>query len=129
MSGAITEESHKKALEKAAAEGFEVIVAKENELLLDLDTKDSFVQYKRVIPLLNEYFNVKNVETWSSKSGNVHKRITLGDPLSWEMRYLLQSALGSDGKREVLSALKMMYAQGAEASVLFKPVEPKEIPF
>jgi hypothetical protein len=109
------------AISAASKAGFEVIQSDAHTLLCDLDTEHAVEQFHRVYPIVEQHFAAQRFEMWKSKSGNTHARVFLGlaihDPAD---RYLLQAALGSDGKREALSLVQLI-ADCIEPSVLFKP--------
>lgn len=104
----------------ARANNFDVIEADEYTLLLDLDAPEALAQFEHVFPILERHFIVVKQETWKSKSGHTHKLLELAKPLSVMERLLLQAALGSDGRREVI-ALVRLHNGVANPSRLFKP--------
>lgn len=109
------------AAEQAIEQGFEVVRSNERRLLLDLDDQPAVEAYCRVRPLLSEHFGFTTSTTWASKSGKgSHVVIELERPLPFITRIALQAALGSDGKRELLSIIRM-YHGCEEPSMLFKP--------
>lgn len=108
------------AKERATAEGFEVVVADDHTLLLDLDDVSSIETYKRMRVVLFEWKEPASINEWLSKSGNIHVMIRLTEPLAWSRRYALQAALGSDRMREMLGVIQMLNGCD-EASILFKP--------
>lgn len=125
MSGAddLTQLSVEATIAKAEAEGFEVIRADDKTLLLDLDTEHARAQFERVLPTVQQYFNIVEREEWASKSGNLHVKLTLKDHTGPFLRYALQAALGSDGVKETLTLVRELKECDC-ASLLFKPSVP-----
>lgn len=121
MSGGTTrQEAFDEACAFAVLDGFEVVGGDDRTLLLDLDSPHAWVQYERVLRVVEEHYLVESIESWASKSGNTHVRVKLFDPVPQSTRYALQAALGSDGVREALHFVQL--ANGvAEPCVLFKP--------
>lgn len=123
MSGAddLMPAANEATIAQGKADGFEVITGDAATLLLDIDTPASRKQYERVMPTLQQYFAVKSIEEWPSKSNNAHIRITLSQPIDDPFaRYALQAALGSDGVKEVLTVIRERNGC-ASSSILFKP--------
>lgn len=92
---------------KAAAKGNLVIKRpKEDEVFIDIDTQDQYLQFLMVRKFFYEHGYIRNTEDWPSPSGREghrhivvrwHRMLT-----EWE-RVALQSIFGSDPKREMLS--------------------------
>lgn len=118
--GSLTATALDDAIAEAKAEGFDVVRSDDRTLLLDLDTPESLAQYKRVLPLLLEHFNVDALTKWKSKSGNTHVSIKLTDTYPPMVRFALQAALGSDAVRELLIVLQHLNGCN-EPSLLFRP--------
>jgi hypothetical protein len=100
----------------------DLIVGDESTLLLDLDNDHALNEFQRVRPVVEQVYPFKSVERYPSRNGNgEHVIIKLVSPVMDTIeRLLLQAALGSDGKREVLSRYRV--ARGhLTPSVLFKP--------
>ncbi len=88
----------------AATKGLVVRVPNDNELFLDLDTRNDFLHFQNTIA------NLPDVKTWvrtPSNSGypKSHVVVTLNRNVSNEERILLQACLGSDRLHELLSYL------------------------
>ena len=106
----------------AIADGFEIVQAFSNQLLLDLDSIEAQERYDLMIPLIRSNFGVLEVEQWPSKTpGHWHRRITLAEPdLTVSQRIALQAVLGSDPSREALNVKRML--MGIEdPNRLFRP--------
>ena len=109
------------ACERATADGFIVIRSTECVLLLDIDNGAAMDAYDALKMLAESLFGVEESERWRSKSGKGwHVVLKSPRPLSMTERLLLQCALGSDPKREMLGL--HLHRMGVEnCSVLFKP--------
>lgn len=118
--GSLTQPALDAVIAQAQAEGFEVVRASDNVLLLDLDTSAALEQFDRVLPIVSQHFGVAGIERWRSKSGNTHMRVTINTAQPWAVRYALETALGSDGVRGTLGLLQMINGCD-EASILFRP--------
>ena len=77
---------------------WEVVVAENNTLLLDYDSKQVPEQFSllKLLPLVKEF------EHYESRSGNRHVVVYLSEPLGELSRIAWQAILGSDPKREAL---------------------------
>ena len=119
--GAESIDIHDAAIAEAEANGLEVIVAQDNQLLLDIDSPEQEVQFAANKDLLAALWGIVNIQSWKSKSGiGRHVVIDLPQSLTHEQRIGLQAAMGSDGKREII-AMKRAEANDPRPSVLFKP--------
>jgi len=94
--------------DKAEAEGLEIMERHRDELLLDIDTKGAEEQFRAMLPLICRFYGVAKVETWPSKSHNLHVSITLNAPLGEMEALFLQACCGSDLKREFLSYRRLL---------------------
>lgn len=112
------------AILQAKIDGFEVVRADDTHLLLDLDNEQALAQFDRVLPVVMEHFGATDIERWRSKSGNTHIRLRIASPQPWAVRYALQTALGSDGVRDVLAIVQMLNGCD-EAAMLFRPQQLK----
>lgn len=119
MSGSL-EQSMEAAIKDAESKGFTVYRSDSTHLLLDLDTPGAVEQYNKVFHVVDELYGVTKVESWSSKSGNVHKYLTLDRAVGPGTRLGLHAMLGSDGLREAL-ALRRLNDGINEPSILFRP--------
>ncbi len=97
------------AIAIAKRNGCSIIQGSPTTLLLDLDTPASRKHFNSFLKWLqNEamtvFLGVELTDMWVSKSGRgKHVVLTLKTPLPLTSRLLLQSALGSDPKKEILS--------------------------
>jgi hypothetical protein len=98
----------------------ELIEDADNLLLLDLDTPDACWTFLYNFSILRQVTAVNVVDTWTSRGGNLHARITLDRQFPLTIRNAMQLGLGSDPKRGMLTLLY-------EGNVLFKPLgsDPK----
>lgn len=120
-------------LTKRRADGFEVIPTASTLLLLDLDDRAALDTFEERKNLVCEVFPFIEEGRWVSKSGDgYHVVLRLKQRLAPAERLLLQVALGSDWKREVLG-LQLVHNEVTPFSFLFKPpappVEDEEVPF
>lgn len=117
--------AHNTAIKEAQEDGFTVRVAQADEILLDLDTPESELQFNDNLQLFASLFGVVNVEGWKSKSKGRHVVVhTATKRISDAERIALQAALGSDGKREII-AIKRLRDGDTRPSVLFRPTVKK----
>jgi len=91
-------------------------VAEENELQLDLDTPEQEDQYRRMLPHVEDVYDIEEVIETPSKSGHTHVRLFTAYPLSVEERVALQAILGSDPKKELCSLRRWL--SGDELPIL-----------
>lgn len=102
----------------------ELMIPKENELFLDIDTiRQSDVLKEQLFILDENGINYEKKEL-ISKSGNKHVIITLPFNVSDSLRVAFQAALGSDPKRELLACLRIL-ADVEVVTVIFRP-KPKK---
>jgi len=120
----------KEEIEKAAVDVHcDVVVSDDLHLLIDIDSVGSELQFKAMIEVLCNNLDIirYKIEEWSSKSGGDHKHfyITFSKPLPLVDRLLLQSCLGSDPLKEMLSwiAHRSGKLPNEFKSVLFRPWE------
>jgi hypothetical protein len=106
-------------LETAAAAGLKAVVAEPNQLLIDIDTKESEYKFNSIISLVASFFPLEVISDLPSRSGGDHRHITLtlGHSISDVERVLLQAILGSDPKRELLSYVRLL--RGIEPATMF----------
>lgn len=102
------------AFRRAEEQDLEIVYPKENELQLDIDNKEAYDYFHQNKWILEQWFGIRSITERVSKSGGDKKHITveLGVTLTTVTRILLQSVMGSDRKRELLSFV--MYAKGNE---------------
>lgn len=120
---------YEKAALLAQASGFEIVIRKPNQLLLDLDSPLDVANYlEQVIRM--EALVKKEVSRWPSKSarydgdGHLHVIIELWAEVTEVEAIALQAMLSSDPMREYLNLIR--YRNGVKNPTrLFKPPEPK----
>lgn len=112
------------AIRKAERTGCTIEYADDHTLQLDLDSDEADYIYDKQLRLLDELgiIHILKLTERRSKSDNWHITITLRDPLSIEVRILLQACLGSDIKRELLSYAGYLKGQ-TRPVLLFRPKE------
>jgi hypothetical protein len=111
----------------ALAKGLEIRVPNARELFLDIDSVEQWVAYQKMMPKLCECLVLEGMPVVTpSPSGGPHRChivITLARDLQSPFeRIMLQSLLGSDPMREILSWQRAM--RGDKVPTLFfeKPV-------
>jgi hypothetical protein len=108
-----------RAFQEAKLLGLEVVLPKANELQIDIDTPEDREVFNHHFGILQKYEQAEIIRDEPSKSGGDKRHITveLGRDISNLERILLQSVLGSDRKREILSWVQ--YCNGDEHPTLF----------
>jgi hypothetical protein len=94
-----------RAFQEAKILGLEVVLPKPNQLQIDIDSTEDMDVFNIHFGILLKYEQAVIVRDEPSKSGGEKRHITvdLGRDISNVERILLQSVLGSDRKREILS--------------------------
>ena len=108
---------------KAEELNCDMIIADDYTLLLDIDNGDMGLQDFKALyytAVSNGILPGNGYETWPSRSKGWHVRITLTTPLCVEERIGLQSMLGSDRIRDLLS-LARIRNNIENPIVLFRP--------
>jgi len=113
-------QDNSKKLEQYAEEnGLRLVIAAENELLIDLDTEQGYELFKDQVEVLRQFMDVLGVQVAPSKSGLPHRhctvkirvpanRQTYGIPTIHE-RLALQAMLGSDRRCELLRYMRWTF--------------------
>ena len=110
--------------------GLFVVVPGEDEIQLDIDDDESLAHYAAMVKVLESSgVYVYEKSRTVSRGGNWHIVVTLstGGVLSDYARIALQAALGSDRKRELLSAMRLLLHLDRPPTVFFEEI-PKETP-
>lgn len=104
----------------AADRGLKLILPMADELLVDIDSpiSNSYVDRVRDALINNDLQFISVLETLS-KGGRTHKYIKLDRCLEPTARIALQTMLGSDPVREVLSLLRILLGSEPEAVTAF----------
>lgn len=111
----------------------DIIVSPSNVLQLDLDSEDQQTNLLECwnifcdscLPAMCNY--LQQVRAWVSRGGvGIHVEIELGKDVETTTRIALQSGLGSDPKRELLSISRKAYGMD-NPSLLFRPREAKVV--
>ena len=107
---------------------FKLILPGIGDLLIDLDNPDLKSFNKEVFEMIpNCLGQVYASCCWRSKHGNWHISIKTEIDLTDTQRSLLQLALGSDHKREILAMRQILQEKGVP-SCLFQPNGSKILP-
>ena len=102
------------ACKTAAEKGLRVIVAKPNELFIDIDDEVSTIRFALGWPIVAEMFPGAKHATLpspSGKPGHLHVTVTLPQNVEEMTAVALQAILGSDPKREALTVQRLFEGQ------------------
>lgn len=95
--------------EEAEMLGLKVVLPKSDELFIDLDDEANRTILMEGLQVLEDnMFTFEVSKETVSKSGNAHIYVETGLELTDAERCLFQACLGSDLKRELLSALRII---------------------
>jgi len=102
--------------------GTTILEPSQNELFIDIDTEEDFIEFQNRLRCLNELTAI--VDTWKatpSKNGLPHRHVIvkLLLDISDEMRIAVQAVLNSDPMREFLCTCRTLN-HDLKANVLFK---------
>ena len=116
--------SHAIDIAEAEGSGLKTVFPKANELFIDIDDDDAYNRFNEVVQILTRYTYVHDINTTPSKSGlpRRHVVVTLNGDVSDLERIALQAALGSDGKREMLSYMRLKGGD-PHPTLFFEPTE------
>src|SRR5438552_1873275 len=95
-----------RAIEEAHLQCLAVVIPAHNQLQIDIDNAADYAIFKLHIEIIKDRIGVVSIEEHLSRSGGVKKHITVtlaASVMSNAERILLQAALGSDRKRELLN--------------------------
>lgn len=98
-----TEAAPERALEK----GLAMISPGPRDILLDLDTPEDVEKFDELYDRFHKNLGISLVTQTVSKSGNTHVYLKSNTEISNTERLLIQAALGSDPKRELLGLLQL----------------------
>ncbi len=103
------EESFEDFVKRAERKGLKIVYPKPNQLQIDIDTDDQYKTFQRMEVALYKYFGIKNKVETVSGNGLPGRHITLdlGYDIDDMERILLQSVMGSDPMRELLSYIRI----------------------
>lgn len=87
----------------ARANNWQVDIAEPDELQLDIDTDEQYDRFNEMLPAVRETYPITDVIETESKSGNRHIRVFTAYELSVPERIALQTLLGSDPRKELIS--------------------------
>lgn len=113
-------------VQAAIEAGYTVYRSTPDILLLDLDSPTAEKIYLDHMPIVQVMYGAMEIERWKSKGGeNLHVVVKLNVELEIVTRLALQTMLGSDPLKELLSLKRVKEGQN-EPCLLFKPA-PKEV--
>lgn len=98
------------AFAEAEQNGWKIVVPAPNELQIDIDSASQYDKHNHALEAFLRFFQIGGVESHGSKSGapgKLHITITLMNEVSPLERIALQSLLGSDPRRELLSYVRL----------------------
>jgi len=114
---ATPDETRTQYLNRVEESGLRVVVPRENELQIDIDSEERLENHRKLLSLLSSrhsWVPIDNIQMYPSRSGlpgKYHIVITLAHNLDpWE-RIAWQAALGSDSIRELFSCIRMHYGE------------------
>jgi len=96
-------------MERVKSEGRYIWLPEKNELFIDIDTEDQFINFLKAYSTLEREHPNTGYRVWESKSGHPKRHICVVLPFDLENKYhriAYQAALGSDPKREILSVFR-----------------------
>lgn len=100
------------AFASAKIRNLDIVVPRENQLQIDIDSEEDYWTYKRsLVKFKLHVAEVLNEESHPSPSGGLfrlHITLDLNKDLEVEERILYQLMLGSDRTREILSYVRFM---------------------
>lgn len=113
------------AYEEAGKKGLTVVVPAPNQLFLDFDNAVDFGLYKQRLRIFEHNVcpveGTKETASRSRKPGHYHVVVTLARKVTPVERILFQALLGSDGKRELLSYVRVLNGDPVPTLFFEKP--------
>src|SRR5229473_6761176 len=102
-----TKEAQDAKIAEALQQGYTIVYDDDYTLLLDLDEPQAITTFEFNLSILQQHLEVVIHDRWESKSSTKfypreHVVLKVGRPMTPTERHLLQAALGSDPKRELL---------------------------
>lgn len=92
---------------RALAAGWVVILPEENEIFIDIDNSQDLAKFEELWPTLKQFRPnaeiIRNTSSPSGKADHRHIVVDLKTPVHPCERIMLQVAMGSDRKRELLA--------------------------
>jgi hypothetical protein len=110
----------KDAAKHAESCGFEVYRGDPTTLLLDIDSGPAFRQFELNRDLVDQLFGIEDYTVWNSQNSKHHVKLKMKKPLPIEMRLFIQTCLGSDVKKELLTYKRILEGE-TEPVMLFRP--------
>ncbi len=104
-------EAREDFIKRMQDDGYAIVLPESNELQIDIDTEEHYEAFLAAVEILerNNVFSF-SVEEHESRSGYPCRHITITLPFDvtpWQ-RIAMQSAMGSDPARELLSSLRLL---------------------
>jgi hypothetical protein len=110
--------------ETAKAQGVDIVLPGPRELFLDIDDDESMAHYEAMLAFCTNdpLFPMREIKRTVSPGANWHVYVEVfsKEPLDPMTRIALQAALGSDRKRELLSALRIHFGLDRPPTVFFE---------
>ncbi len=110
------------ALQYAADNNLYVVVPTKTSIQVDIDGPEEQARFDDAVIILRRHFSIVSERTTISKSGKKHIHIDLGRELTDTERIAIQAALGSDGRRELLSILRVWKGE-PHPSIFFEKID------
>lgn len=110
------------APDKAARLGLTLVMPKDDELFIDLDSPDAMARFSLLFDdEFTQVYPLASVKFTTSSGGNIHAYVTVPElkPLKMEERLALEAALGGDPLRQMI-AVKHHREGYAYPSVFFE---------
>lgn len=99
--------SSEAAYGRALAAGWVVVLPEETQLFIDIDNVEDLAKFHELWPTLKQFRPdaevLRNTPSPSGKKGRFHIVVDLKIPIDQYGRVMLQAAMGSDRKRELLA--------------------------
>jgi len=99
----------RRAIDIAKTQGLDVVLPEANQLQIDIDDEAALKVYEAHYDIVDSYWGIEHTKVTPSKSGlpgKSHITVTLSQKISNKDRIALQTFLGSDRKREILSYIQ-----------------------
>jgi hypothetical protein len=105
----------------AEERGLKVIFPKDNELFIDIDSKEGMVIFEKNFLLLHKFIPSSYTKIPSQSGGDhCHIIVDMSEGIKDEsVRALLQACLGSDPTRELLAYARIFYSMEIPPTCLF----------
>lgn len=103
-------EDREEYIKRMMVEGYRVVLPEPNEVFIDIDTEDDYQLFLDQFKLILRDIGVVNKREHTSRNGlpGRHITLTMAFAMTDVERIALQSVLGSDPKRELLSMVRLI---------------------